>query len=468
MRVLILALCVGLSLGLRGVKKLDDKAMSLGLEKSGFDEMWYTQLLDHYDMAGTPSWQQRYWKNLEHYKPGGPAFIMIGGEGEASPGWLNYGFWSNLAAEQGAAMFLLEHRYYGKSHPVEDMSDLNMRFLSSRQGLEDLATFITAMSQEHNITRPWVSFGGSYPGSLSAWLKMKYPHLMAAAVSSSGPLYAKMDFYEYLGVVRDATSGCIDIFSAAIQELEMLLETEENWQMISDKFMLCNPLDGYNTQDVKSFMELLVDNLAGIVQYNGRFPISIDDVCEIMNNGENPMESFANLNAAILDMNNEGCLDHEFSSFLSLLTDTSFAGAGVGWRQWIWQTCTEFGWYQTTNQPQEQIFGSLLDLDFFKGWCKSAFPEYSWEDDKFNTEMSNTNTEYGGFIPYVENVVFVHGSVDPWHAMGVLEDLNDAAPSIYIEGTSHCADMYNDEASDPQGLLDARQKIKEYIITWIN
>ena len=38
-------------------------------------------------------------------------------------------------------------RYYGKSAPVEDMSDINMKFLSSRQGLEDLATFITAMSQ---------------------------------------------------------------------------------------------------------------------------------------------------------------------------------------------------------------------------------------------------------------------------------------------------------------------------------
>ena len=32
-----------------------------------------------------------------------------------------------------------------------------------------------------------------------------------------GPLNAKMDFYEYLGVVRDATSGCIDNFRAAIQ-----------------------------------------------------------------------------------------------------------------------------------------------------------------------------------------------------------------------------------------------------------
>ena len=68
-----------------------------------------------------------------------------------------------------------------------------------------------------------------------------------------------------------------------------------------------------------------------------------------------------------------------------------------------------------------QIFGTMLGLDFFKDWCKMAFPEYTWEDNKFSNEMTNTNTEYGGFIPWVQNVVFVHGSIDPWHAMGVLE-----------------------------------------------
>merc|ERR1711936_866485 len=62
---------------------------------------------------------------------------MIGGEGEASPGWLNYGQWYKWAEENNAAMFLLEHRYYGQSKPTEDMSTENMRYLSSRQGLED-------------------------------------------------------------------------------------------------------------------------------------------------------------------------------------------------------------------------------------------------------------------------------------------------------------------------------------------
>ena len=78
-----------------------------------------------------------------------------------------------------------------------------------------------------------------------------------------------------------------------------------------------------------------------------------------------------------------------------------------------------------------------------------------------------TNSQYGGLHPSLSNVVFVHGSIDPWHAMGVVEDLNEFSPAILIPGTSHCADMRSDSPSDPEELTAARLRIGELVNTWI-
>ena len=51
-----------------------------------------------------------------------------------------------------------------------------------------------------------------------------------------------------------------------------------------------------------------------------------------------------------------------------------------------------------------------------------------------NAMMQTTNTEYGGLGINVTNVVFVHGSIDPWHAMGITNSSSQSSPAIYIEG----------------------------------
>ena len=347
----------------------------------------------------------------------------------------------------------------------------NMKYLSSRQALEDLATFITSMNMDYNITGPWVSFGGSYSGALSAWLKLKYPHLVKGAVSSSGPLNAKLDFYEYLEVVHDAldTTGpeCLQVVSEAIHEIEAVVAfDEEGWANLSSMFKTCRPIDGMKTKDVQSFAEVLIDTLSGVVQYNGFFELDIEGVCNIMRDGEgSALERFADVSAVWIDINGGECLDHEYSSFVSLLTDVNFAEGGIGWRQWFWQTCTEFGYYGTTNQP-DNAFGSLLNLEFFESWCQLAYGE-AFTHAKLEQNIMDTNTEYGGISPDVHNVIFVHGSIDPWHAMGVLEDLSDSAVAIYINGTSHCKDMYADAPNDSDDLKAARLRIKEIVLEWI-
>ena len=48
--------------------------------------------------------------------------------------------------------------------------------------------------------------------------------------------------------------------------------------------------------------------------------------------------------------------------------------------------------------------------------------------------VQESNDYYGATDLDVKNVVFVHGSIDPWHAMGRLTDLNENSPAIIIPG----------------------------------
>ena len=150
----------------------------------------------------------------------------------------------------------------------------------SRQALEDAAHFISSMRDEHNLTT-WITFGGSYAGSLSAWMRLKFPELVSGAVASSAPVFAKLDFHEYLQVVMDdldwtGIPGCNAAWTDAITTLEEMVMDEDDWEMISEKFKLCSSLNGTNQDDVSSFIETFIDDLSGLVQYHGRLECRLE------------------------------------------------------------------------------------------------------------------------------------------------------------------------------------------------
>lgn len=54
-----------------------------------------------------------------------------------------------------------------------------------------------------------------------------------------------------------------------------------------------------------------------------------------------------------------------------------------------------------------------------------------------------SNTNYGALDPETTNVIYVHGSIDPWHALGLTTHINSQMPTIYIEGNfiSHYSNL---------------------------
>ena len=102
-----------------------------------------------------------------------------------------------------------------------------------------------------------------------------------------------------------------------------------------------------------------------------RYPEDIFSVCGVMTDESlgDPVTRLAVFNDMMLEMYYEKeCLEHTYAGFLSVAGNTERGNTDVDLveRPWRWQTCTEFGWYQTTNQAfceglQATGYNTLLD-----------------------------------------------------------------------------------------------------------
>jgi pimeloyl-ACP methyl ester carboxylesterase len=445
--------------------------------ESNNEDMWFDQLVDHFGQTEVRTFKQRYFVNSEYYKPNGPVFLMIGGEGEASSKWMHQGAWIQYAKHFDALCFQLEHRFYGKSHPLPELETDKMGILSTELALADLAYFISKMTEKYNLTENsrWIAFGGSYPGSLAAWLREKYPHLVHGAVSSSGPLLAKIDFVEYYQVVHDSLStyqkgDCVGAIKDGMDQVETMMKHMIGQRGLDEKFLLCDPIEQSieNPLDIANFYEALASNFAEVVQYNNdnrgdKKVLNIDDVCDVMCNQAlgPPVTRLAEVNRLILKQQEEPCLDYKYEKMVEEMKNTSWdSKVAQGQRQWTYQTCTEFGFYQTSNDPK-LLFGNRFPVEFFIKQCQDIFGE-RFNEKSLKRDVERTNLSYGAKRPGSTNVIYVNGNIDPWHKLS-LTTSSSSRPTILINGTAHCANMYEPSSNDLPQLKDARLKIMQFL-----
>jgi len=57
---------------------------------------------------------------------------------------------------------------------------------------------------------------------------------------------------------------------------------------------------------------------------------------------------------------------------------------------------------------------------------------------------------------HVSNIIFSNGTLDPWHAGGVLEQVSKESIAIYIENSAHHLDLRLPNEADPESLTKAR------------
>lgn len=425
---------------------------------------WINQTVDHFSPYDRRQFAQRYYEYVDEFRVhDGPIFLKICGESVCSG--ISNDYLGVLAKKFGAAVVSLEHRYYGKSSPFGSLSTDNLRYLSSKQALFDLAVFRQHYQESLNVKynkstdNPWFVFGISYAGALSAWFRLKFPHLTCGSLASSGVVLAVYNFTEFdKQVGESAGPEC----KAVLQEITSLVEQ----RLGSNQRELKTLFNATKLSSDGDFLYFLADAAVTAIQYGNPDKLCVP-LTEAKKAGEDLVEAYAKY------------VKEYYTEFMGVSVDTydqqhlknTKITDGSSDRLWWFQVCTEVAYFQVAP-ANDSIRSSKVDTRYHLDLCKNVFG-----NNLPGPDVDATNLYYGGTRIAGSKIIFTNGSQDPWrHASKQTSSPDMPSYIVKCHNCGHGSDMRGCPQSPliPEGDAknctspDAVNKVRQNIINNID
>ncbi len=409
---------------------------------------FYNQKLDH-KSAQSETFKQRFFVDSQYaVDANSPVFYIICGEWNCA-GTGSYSFVENVAKNMKAHLVALEHRYYGESMPTNDLRPEALTNLSLQAAIDDLATFQKHMMENRGLSGKWIAVGGSYAGTLAAFYREKHPELVVGALASSAPVLMKNSFNEYdahVAKVINKTS-CGDKVREAVKLIEAKMSSPEGSAEVRKLF---------KATDVKNdgdFLYVVADMLAAAVQY-GRDKV----FCSALISSTDLIAGYAQGGLSVL--NSMGTTPFEISLAVA---EREVVTADDNMRQWMWQSCSEFGWFQVANEGTETSRSSKIDLPYHDEVCNRLYKTPMGIDGALNEKWY-----FPLWNPETSRIIWTNGANDPWLTLSVTADGRASRPHYDIfmmEGAAHCNDLRL--ATNLPSVIAAHAQMEAIFAEWL-
>ncbi|XP_078692104.1 lysosomal Pro-X carboxypeptidase-like [Branchiostoma floridae x Branchiostoma belcheri] len=468
-----------------------------GTNVPGYQTRYVEVQVDHFSFANSDTFQLRYLVNDTYFKPGGPVFLYTGNEGDIEDFVKNTGLLIEMAPRFGAMVIFAEHRYYGQSLPYGQDSfkdPAHLGYLTSTQALADFAELIVHLKETICGTEdsPVFAFGGSYGGMLAAWIRMKYPHLVAGSLASAASIFqfpgiTDCETYSHVATrtFQRSGAGCPEIIRSSWDVIQDLGKTDPGLRKLTSMFHLCTPL---TSDDMPTLVDWLVNlwMIYALIDYpypaNFLTPLPawpVKEACQLITSHEDVVSGVAA--AAKLYFNytrQTACLDisqpyygglawqyqvrtncvcqtlynvHVCASTLSRILTWNLKVLGSYLIQRVGVFPDASGANLACTEQIEPICSDGVN-DMFPPipWDLAVFSQACYERWKVRPRPYWAVTEYWGRnISAASNIIFSNGDLDPWSAGCVLKSLSDSLVAIVMEDAAHHLDLRPSDPADP-------------------
>lgn len=441
----------------------------------------FDQVLDH-EAPTTDTFKQRYW-----FSPGfstgptSPTILYVCGESACSPGYA--ASMGDTARGLGASILVVEHRYYGKSLPFAKPKPEDMKYLTIHNALEDLAAIQKSVARERNLQGKFIAVGGSYPGMLAAFYRLKHPELAAGAWASSAPIEMVKSFPEYdarasrtLGatcsmLIRQAQAEVGRRFAdpvakAAVVRRMWATATDEQITKVGAAWVTgwigSSGASGAQYGSGKTLCDSLAqhesDPLEGFLDFYDRplFADAFDDA------------GAPDGGAAAEPVGGPEGLEAPAIPSFDLYPTPDDARAEedfyVPINAWKYQVCREVGFYQVHNPDRTQsIFTDDKTDASYDKYCEDTFG--------ITPDIAGTRKTYLDPLVAGEatNILFTNGTEDPWSTLSPVDPSSPlpGTETFVLQGGAHCSDLRNLTKSSAPAIFELHVKLNTLAKGWL-
>lgn len=437
--------------------------------------------VDHFSFdTDGKTFSMRYLLNDTFFNPdSGAIFFYCGNEGDITLFANNTGFLWDIAETYDSMVIFAEHRYYGQTMPFgnESFTPENLGKLTSEQALADYAVFLEWLksgkdgaSKNVKPSTPVIAFGGSYGGMLAAWMRIKYPHIIAGAIAASAPVvqftgYTSCDAFSKIvtNVFENSGHQCTYCIKNSWSFLRELATTEIGRRNLNTIFKFCPGSQVTHVDNATQLVNWLTDiygNLAMInYPYETNFlnPVPawpVKEACKQIKHCslEEPLSIIASVRDVISVFLN-------YTGSKACFTFAEDSAPSLGESGWDYQACTEM------VMPMCNQGYTMFEMT---EWNLTEYSDNCYKKYKARPRPNWAITEYGGpRLRYASNILFSNGNLDPWSGGGILRNISESVVSIVVKNGAHHYDLRGKHPKDTPYVRDARKTEVSYILSWI-
>mmetsp|Transcript_23846 Transcript_23846/g.20292 ORF Transcript_23846/g.20292 Transcript_23846/m.20292 type:complete len:186 (-) Transcript_23846:67-624(-) len=168
--------------------------------------------------------------------------------------------------------------------------------------------------------------------------------------------------------------------------------------------------------------------------------------------------------AVINRRSQEECEDVDFSTVAQVLKNDS----DDNWmKMWTFQTCNEFGFYQTCNSSRNCLWTpGIDDLEWNLLPCKIG---WGFTPEEVAANIEKTNRKHGGLsLNNATRIVSINGGIDPWHRLALITSNSPDLPTIWVPSASHHYWTHQRSGMVEENLERAREGIRRTVKKWLH